>query len=43
MSSAKRTYLNQKRLAIGHRYRLNPGDKISFGQGDLASFIFGLF
>lgn len=43
MSSAKGTYLNQKQLALGHRYRLNAGDKISFGKGDLVSFIFGLF
>jgi pSer/pThr/pTyr-binding forkhead associated (FHA) protein len=43
MRSAKGTYLNQKRLAMGQRYRLYPGDKISFGEGDLVSFVFGLF
>ncbi|HEY9822029.1 MAG TPA: FHA domain-containing protein [Candidatus Sericytochromatia bacterium] len=43
MRSAKGTYLNQKRLAIGQRYRLKAGDKISFGQGNLVSFFFGLF
>lgn len=43
MKSANGTYLNQKRLALGHRYRLNAGDKISFGKGDLVSFVFGLF
>jgi pSer/pThr/pTyr-binding forkhead associated (FHA) protein len=43
MRSAKGTYLNQTRLAMGQRYRLYPGDKISFGEGDLVSFVFGLF
>jgi pSer/pThr/pTyr-binding forkhead associated (FHA) protein len=43
MKSANGTYLNQKRLALGHRYRLNAGDKISFGKNDLVSFVFGLF
>jgi hypothetical protein len=42
MRSAKGTYLNQKRLSIGQRYRLRGGDKISFGEGDLVSFLFGL-
>jgi pSer/pThr/pTyr-binding forkhead associated (FHA) protein len=43
MRSAKGTYLNQKRLALGQRYRLYAGDKISFGEGDLVSFVFGFF
>ncbi len=43
MRSFKGTYLNQKRLALGHRYRLNAGDTISFGEGDLVSFVFKLF
>ena len=43
MRSAKGTYLNQKRLATGQRYRLYAGDKISFGEGDLISFVFGFF
>lgn len=43
MRSAKGTYLNQKRLELGQRYRLKTGDKISFGEGDLVSFVFGLF
>lgn len=41
MRSTKGTYLNQKRLAIGYRYRLNSGDKISFGKDELISFVFG--
>ncbi len=41
MRSAKGTYLNQKRLGLGQRYRLRRGDKISFGEGDLVSFVFG--
>jgi pSer/pThr/pTyr-binding forkhead associated (FHA) protein len=43
MRSAKGTYLNQKRLASGQSYRLYAGDKISFGEGELVSFIFGFF
>jgi pSer/pThr/pTyr-binding forkhead associated (FHA) protein len=42
MRSAKGTYLNQKRLSIGQRYRLKGGDKISFGESELVSFFFGL-
>ena len=43
MRSAKGTYLNQKRLASGQSYRLYAGNKISFGEGDLISFVFGFF
>jgi pSer/pThr/pTyr-binding forkhead associated (FHA) protein len=43
MRSAHGTYLNQKRLALGHRYRLNSGDQIAFGKGDLVTFVFGFF
>ncbi|MEW6491718.1 MAG: FHA domain-containing protein [Cyanobacteriota bacterium] len=43
MRSAKGTYVNQQRLELGKRYRLKAGDKISFGEGDLVSFVFGLF
>ncbi|NEQ22678.1 MAG: FHA domain-containing protein [Microcoleus sp. SIO2G3] len=43
MRSAKGTYLNQKRLAPGQRYRLYAGNKISFGEDELISFVFGFF
>lgn len=43
VGSANGTYLNFNLLVPGNRYRLNAGDRISLGKGDLVTFIFGLF
>ncbi|MGK7918129.1 MAG: FHA domain-containing protein [Prochloraceae cyanobacterium] len=38
--SSNGTYINHKPLLIGNRHRLRFGDRISFGKGDLMTFIF---
>lgn len=43
LKSANGTYLNHTFLVPENRYRLNSGDRISLGKGDLVSFVFGLF
>lgn len=40
--SANGTYLNQTLLKPGNRYRLNVGDRIALGKGDLVVFVFAL-
>jgi pSer/pThr/pTyr-binding forkhead associated (FHA) protein len=38
--SANGTYVNHTVLVPRNRHLLRPGDRISFGKGDLVSFIF---
>ncbi len=40
VGSSNGTYINNIPLSPGNRHRLRPGDRISFGKGDLVSFIF---
>jgi pSer/pThr/pTyr-binding forkhead associated (FHA) protein len=40
VGSSNGTYINNIPLSQGNRHRLRPGDRISFGKGDLVSFIF---
>lgn len=42
VGSSNGTYINNIPLHKGNRHRLRPGDRISFGKGDLVSFIFQL-
>ncbi|NBO30180.1 MAG: FHA domain-containing protein [Cyanobacteria bacterium WB6_1B_304] len=40
VGSSNGTYINNLPLSPGNRHRLRPGDRISFGKGDLVVFLF---
>jgi hypothetical protein len=40
VGSSNGTYVNNAPLAVGSRYRLRSGDRISFGKGDKVAFLF---
>lgn len=40
VGSANGTYVNNLPLPRGNRHRLRPGDRLSFGKGDLVTFLF---
>ncbi len=40
VGSSNGTYVNNILLPMGNRHRLRAGDRISFGKGDLVSFLF---
>jgi hypothetical protein len=42
VGSANGTYVNHSPLSKGNRHRLRVGDRISFGKGDLMTFLFQL-
>lgn len=42
VGSANGTYVNNLPLPRGNRHRLRPGDRVSFGKGDLVTFLFQL-
>jgi ribosomal protein L40E len=43
LGSANGTFVNKKPILVGSRCRLQSGDVISLGKGDLVSFIFELY
>ncbi|MDC0835410.1 FHA domain-containing protein [Geitlerinema sp. CS-897] len=42
IGSSNGTYINHLPLARGNRHRLQPGDRIALGKGDLVTFVFQL-
>ena len=40
IGSSNGTYINNNPLLKGNRHKLREGDRISFGKGDLVSFLF---